>query len=138
MQSLIAPEGYMLAIAVDLTKSFFGCVRNTLGTLPMYMTRLMYCIGLLVVTLIGWVLRNWGGDNVPIEWQNCAGPCFGILAPMRVTFALAIYHLVLAILTIGVTKPNSLRGRLHNGAWLFKVRASALTNAGFVNTVSFF
>jgi hypothetical protein len=128
---VISSDGYVVSLALQFTEVVVGFVGKTLTTLPPYMTKGMYFLGLVLVMLVSWALRNWGGDSVPESWQNCAGECFGILAVIRMTFALATYHGVLFVVTSCVTTTDSLSAHIHNGWWLAKLVLLCGITAGY-------
>lgn len=55
---------------------------------------------------------------------NCAGnQCFGFAAVHRVNFALGIFHVIHAVLLIGVTNSRDKRAPIQNGFWGPKIIA---------------
>jgi len=83
-------------------------------------TRLTYSLGLFVMAIISWALRNYGGNFVPELFHLCTGTCFEYMAVFRITFGFFIYHALLCIMTFGVTTGTSERGKIQNGLWLAK------------------
>lgn len=60
-------------------------------------------------------------DYLPI---SCFGEqCYGFVSVHRINFALGIWHLILAILLIGVTKSRHPRAAIQNGYWGPKILA---------------
>lgn len=51
------------------------------------------------------------------------GRCYGELAVYRLTFSLAIFHLILAILLYNVKSSRDVRSSLQNGFWAWKIGA---------------
>ena len=45
----------------------------------------------------------------------------GFNAVYRIIFAMTVFHFILALLTIRVTRVNSFRARFNNGLWMFKL-----------------
>jgi len=60
-------------------------------------------------------LQHLTGDYMPI---NCPdGLCFGVLAVHRVNFGLGMFHLVLALMLLGVHSTRDKRSAIQNGFW---------------------
>jgi len=60
-------------------------------------------------------LQNLTLDYMKISCPN--GECYGWLAVHRINFALGMFHLLLAVLLIGVTNSKNPRANLQNGYW---------------------
>lgn len=121
----VGTQSFLSQIVLQCGGGILGLVTRSLSRTPIYMTRFLYIIGsvhhivyffpvltllrnrLLLTCLVGWALRNWGGGSLPEEFQNCEGDCFGMLATVRVAFALVIYHSVLCIFTLGARTATS-------------------------------
>jgi len=74
--------------------------------------------------LIAWILRGWSYKIltwVP-DLHLCKDQdCYGTLAVFRISFCLALFHLILAIATIGVKKYSDCRVNLQDGWWAVKL-----------------
>ncbi|KAL5604432.1 hypothetical protein BROUX41_002404 [Berkeleyomyces rouxiae] len=96
----------------------FGKCGNSIAT------RIAYAMILLVNSILAWImLTPWAVeklqhvtfDYVTITCPN--GQCHGWLAAHRVSFALGIFHLILAGLMLGVTSSKQPRAVLQNALW---------------------
>jgi len=93
-----------------------------------YVGRIMYAVMFFLFSCIAWVLRTWGKQllhKVPVL-QICDGEqgesiCFGTLAVYRVSFCLAVFHIVMCLLTIGVKTRGDFRNTVQDGFWLIKI-----------------
>lgn len=96
-------------------------------------TRIGYTILFCVNSILSWVmLTDWaikklehltfdyvhlrcsGGDN---------GQCYGFASVHRINFALGLFHLILALLLVGVHSTRNPRAKIQNGYWGPKVIA---------------
>jgi len=84
-------------------------------------TRITYAIGLLLVTIAAWILRNWGNEIIPASWQKCSGDCFNYLGVYRISMGFVLYHTFLCLFTIGITTSRYFRAKFHNGWWPVKI-----------------
>jgi len=79
----------------------------------------------LLVSTVAWVFHGWG-DKV-LHWvpqlkQFCEEPdCFGVLGVYRISFTLAAFHLLHALIMIGVTKHGDPRVSIQDGWWPLKI-----------------
>jgi hypothetical protein len=77
------------------------------------------------MSILAFILRVWGKDIlawVP-EIQACEGEnsaCYGALAVYRVSFCLAAFHAIFALIMIGVTTFGDWRTSLQDGFWGLK------------------
>ncbi|RPB23832.1 TMS membrane protein/tumor differentially expressed protein [Terfezia boudieri ATCC MYA-4762] len=93
-------------------------------------TRIVYALIFLVNSIISWVmLTPWAIkklehltlDYLPI---SCFGEqCYGFVAVHRINFALGVFHLIMALLLIGVTDSRHPRAAIQNGYWGIKIFA---------------
>ncbi|KAG8197662.1 hypothetical protein JTE90_001591 [Oedothorax gibbosus] len=96
-------------------------------------TRLMYTLFLLLGTLLMCVMLtqevqdriidNFPQYNITCITLNAGENCdllVGYIAVYRVSFAMAAFFMVMAILTIGISSSDSCRSGLHNGMWGWK------------------
>jgi len=93
-------------------------------------TRLMYVVMFFVVIVSCWVFVNWGHkfvDQVPsyiIDPMFCdVHHCFGALSVYRISFGLALFHILQSLIMIGVRRSSDCRATIQNGFWLFKLLA---------------
>ncbi|KAJ1719544.1 Membrane protein tms1 [Coemansia erecta] len=93
-------------------------------------TRISYASMFLLNSTIAYAMTtSWGIDLVKrITWGfislKCPeGLCYGTLAVHRMCFSLSVWHLVLALLTTGVSDSRHPRARLQNGLWMIKFAA---------------
>lgn len=67
------------------------------------------------------------------------GQCYGFASVHRINFALALFHVILALLLVGVHSTRNPRAKIQNGYWGIKVMAwMALIVLSFVIPDSFF
>jgi len=92
------------------------------------MTRVLYSVQLAFMALVAWLLSNiprWTKDNwlfskIP-GLKDCPEEvCYGTMAVYRISFALAVFHLVLALVLIRVRSSKDCRSNLQDGFWFFK------------------
>lgn len=110
-----------------------------LGTASMA-TRIAYAFILLINSIVSWImltpwalkkLQHMTMDHMEIR---CDGKeCHGWVAVHRINFGLGLFHLILALLLLGVRNSKDSRAALQNGFWGPKV----LVWIGFV-VMSFF
>jgi hypothetical protein len=82
----------------------------------------IYYIGFLIVSIISWVLRNYGGSALDFgAASGCTehGSC-GDLAVLRLSFGSMLFFATLTLLTLGVTEDDNPRAKIHTGFWFFK------------------
>ena len=87
-------------------------------------TRLAYAVILLVNSILAWImLTPWAIrklEHLTLDYMNfkCgSSECYGYFAVQRINFALALFHLILSILLIGVRSTKDTRSGLQNGFW---------------------
>ncbi|KAI3654221.1 hypothetical protein MP228_000940 [Amoeboaphelidium protococcarum] len=80
--------------------------------------------------IVAWVmLSDWAikalkerFDKIPFYKIDCPeGVCYGTLATYRITMALTLFHLVMALFTYGIRSTNDLRAGIQNGYWGIKL-----------------
>lgn len=93
-------------------------------------TRIAYALVLLVNSLLSWImLTDWAMkklSKLTLDYVNikCAGKeCYGWLAVHRINFALGMFHLLLAIILLGVKTSKDGRAPIQNGFWGPKIIA---------------
>jgi len=106
-------------------------------------TRGIYVFQFLVVALVAYIFSNFAHDwlkNVPVL-QQCPpdSTCFGALAVYRICFGLTAYHIVLGLLTIGVSSGSDWRVQIQDGWWPIKfICLLGITIAAFFIPNSFY
>ncbi|KAL9056971.1 MAG: hypothetical protein Q9162_002637 [Coniocarpon cinnabarinum] len=87
-------------------------------------TRIAYALILLVNSLLSWImLTEWAMkklSHLTLDYVsiNCAGKdCYGWLAVHRFNFALGAFHLLMAIILLGVKSSKDGRAPIQNGFW---------------------
>ena len=96
----------------------FGAILLTLHSWPTKIARFTYTLGFVLLALGLWALRNWGDEWLPVD--ICIGECFRYAIVYQVSLAFVIYHLLLALFTVGLRNEEPDRAIIHNGLWLFK------------------
>ncbi|KAK9468596.1 serine incorporator/TMS membrane protein [Lipomyces arxii] len=93
-------------------------------------TRIAYALIFIVNSILSWVmLTNWAVEKLEAITRNyvkvsCFGAeCTGFAAVHRVNFALAVFHLTLGIILLGVHSVRNKRADIQNGYWGPKVLA---------------
>jgi hypothetical protein len=94
------------------------------------MTRIGYALVLLVNSIISWLmLTDWAIkklEHLTLDYMtlSCAGKaCYGYVAVHRMNFALGTFHLILAVLLLGVSSSKDKRAPIQNGFWGPKILA---------------
>jgi hypothetical protein len=111
-------------------------------------TRFAYALQLLVFAFIAWLLSNlpyWVDNNawlskIPVLQTCPEEKCYGAMAVYRITFSLAVFHILLALILIGAKSNKDPRGFIQNGWWGIKflaiigimVAAFFIPNATFI------
>ncbi|KAA8905010.1 hypothetical protein TRICI_005338 [Trichomonascus ciferrii] len=93
-------------------------------------TRIGYAVLFLVNSILSWVmLTDWAIrklEHLTLDYMQikCHGEeCYGFVAVHRINFALGLFHLILALLLVGVHSTKNPRASIQNGYWGFKVFA---------------
>ncbi|KAF9353160.1 hypothetical protein BGX26_009071 [Mortierella sp. AD094] len=91
-------------------------------------TRVGYALIMLVNSLLAWImLSEWASTQLEKVTHgylklNCKdSSCYGTLGVQRIGFALALFHIILGLLLIGVHDSRSKRAAIQNGWWGPKV-----------------
>lgn len=102
----------------------FSLVANSCkGIGSSFSTRLSYALLLLFNSMLSWVmLTDWAMRKLSLvtRW-HCEGVECGFFAVYKVNFALALFHLLLGALLLGVHSTANPRARLQNGLWSAKI-----------------
>lgn len=91
-------------------------------------TRIAYAFILLINSIVSWImLTPWALkklEHLTLDYMeiHCDGKeCYGWVAVHRINFGLGLFHLILALLLIGVKSSKDTRAALQNGYWGPKV-----------------
>jgi hypothetical protein len=109
-------------------------------------TRIGYAVLFLVNSILSWImLTDWAIkklEHLTLDYMKLTclgGECYGFVAVHRINFALALFHLILACLLIGVHSSRNPRAGIQNGYWGLKIVAwMALIVITFLIPESFF
>lgn len=77
-------------------------------------TKTLYLVIFLITAIFSWIILNWGqslftwAPEISICGENNSS-CYGVLATIRITFSLTLFHLILAILFIGLKSSKDVR-----------------------------
>ncbi|KAJ5460416.1 uncharacterized protein N7458_001968 [Penicillium daleae] len=87
-------------------------------------TRIAYAIILLINSIVSWImLTPWAMkklQHLTLDYMEikCDGKeCHGWVAVHRINFGLGLFHLILALLLLGVKNSRDSRAALQNGFW---------------------
>ncbi|KAL2024004.1 hypothetical protein VTK56DRAFT_239 [Thermocarpiscus australiensis] len=93
-------------------------------------TRIAYALILLINSILSWImLTKWAIEKLQhlmldyVKITCGKGDCYGWLAVHRINFALGMFHLVLAVLMLGVRSSKNPRAAIQNGYWGPKIIA---------------
>lgn len=94
-------------------------------------TRIGYAVLLCINSIISWVmLTDWAIKKLEKLTFNyvhlrCAGggECYGFVSVHRINFALGLFHVIMALLLIGVHSTRNPRAGIQNGYWGLKIAA---------------
>lgn len=91
-------------------------------------TRIAYAFILLINSILSWImLTPWALkklQNLTLDYMEirCDGKeCHGWVAVHRINFALGLFHLIFALLLLGVKSSKDTRAAIQNGYWGPKV-----------------
>jgi len=94
---------------------------NVCGVPPKW-SAWIYYIGFLLISIISWVLRDYGGNSLDVGGASgcsASGTC-GDLAVLRLSFGSMIFFAFMGLITLGVTDVDNPRAVLHTGLWPIK------------------
>ncbi|GAM26273.1 hypothetical protein SAMD00019534_094480, partial [Acytostelium subglobosum LB1] len=100
-------------------------------------TRMLYVINFMIVSILSYLFSSYAYSwfkNIDV-FKVCShdDECYGSLVVYRLTFALAVYHILLGLVLIGVKSSENGRASIQDGYWPLKL----LFLAGFT-VVTFF
>jgi hypothetical protein len=91
-------------------------------------TRIAYALILLINSIVSWImLTDWAMKklaHLTLDYVDikCLGEqCYGYVAVQRINFALGFFHVVMALMLIGVQNSKNPRATIQNGFWLPKI-----------------
>lgn len=91
-------------------------------------TRIAYALILLVNSIVSWImLTDWAMKklaHLTLDYVDikCLGEqCYGYVAVQRINFALGFFHVIMALMLIGVQTSKDPRATIQNGFWLPKI-----------------
>ncbi|KAF2194309.1 TMS membrane protein/tumor differentially expressed protein [Zopfia rhizophila CBS 207.26] len=87
-------------------------------------TRIAYALILLVNSIVSWImLTDWAMkklSHLTLDYVDikCHGEqCYGYVAVQRINFALGFFHILMALMLIGVRSSKDGRAPIQNGFW---------------------
>jgi len=113
-------------------------------------SKMLYAFQLIFVAIISYILTQLPTWMSSQDWWRfaqyipgfigCTEPmCVGVMAPYRITFALAVFHLIFTIMFIRVKYKSDPRTAFQNGWWVIKFPLLILVGiAGFFIPNTFF
>ncbi|TVY47554.1 Membrane protein TMS1 [Lachnellula cervina] len=109
-------------------------------------TRIAYALILLVNSILSWImLTPWAIKKLQhltldyMEIKCPDGDCYGWVAIHRINFALGVFHIIMAVLLLGVNSSKNPRAAIQNGFWGPKIIAwLALIVVSFLIPEAFF
>ncbi|TVY23954.1 Membrane protein [Lachnellula hyalina] len=109
-------------------------------------TRIAYALILLVNSILSWImLTPWAIKKLQhltldyMEIKCPDGDCYGWVAIHRINFALGVFHMIMAVLLLGVNSSKNPRAAIQNGFWGPKIIAwLALIVVSFLIPEAFF
>lgn len=106
-------------------------------------TRVWYTVIFVLLGLLAWVFSMWGYEMMGwIPWPSdeaCSEEYCGVVSVYKLTFGLVVFHLLLALLLLGVQSSRNARAQLNDGWWGVKLPLVAvLVLASFCIPVSFY
>ena len=104
------------------------CVEARMLTECSIATRIAYALILLVNSIVSWImLTDWAMkklSHLTLDYVDikCLGEeCYGYVAVQRINFALGFFHVLMALMLIGVQTSKDPRATIQNGFWLPKI-----------------
>lgn len=93
-------------------------------------TRIAYALILLINSIFAWImLTPWAIEklqHLTLDYMKISCPpggCYGFVAVHRINFALGVFHLLLALILLGVNNSKNPRAAIQNGFWGPKIIA---------------
>lgn len=96
-------------------------------------TRIGYAVLFCVNSILSWVmLTDWAIkklEHLTLDYVHIScgegKECYGFVSVHRINFALGLFHLIMALLLIGVHSTRNPRAGIQNGYWSLKIMAWA-------------
>ncbi|TPX43303.1 hypothetical protein SeMB42_g04766 [Synchytrium endobioticum] len=99
-------------------------------------TRIWYCLGFILATGVAWLLEVQGSSIFRSSpTMECDAICWNYLAVARISFGMALYHLLLSLILAGVSSSQDPRSKVQNGMWPIKflLFSGTITGCFFIN-----
>lgn len=87
-------------------------------------TRIAYALILLINSIVSWImLTDWAMkklSKLTLDYVDikCHGEqCYGFVAVQRINFALGFFHVLMALMLVGVRSSKDGRAKIQNGFW---------------------
>lgn len=91
-------------------------------------TRIAYALILLINSIVSWImLTDWAMkklSKLTLDYVDikCHGEqCYGFVAVQRINFALGFFHVLMALMLVGVRSSKDGRAKIQNGFWAPKI-----------------
>lgn len=123
--------GSLISLPITMGSSFLasclgGCCSNMLSKLfnsvgsSSLGTRLLYAAALLINSVISWISMSANKTYLwPDKTCTSTGEC-GFFTVHRLNFALGVFHVIMAIILVGVKSTKDSRASLQNSWWSLK------------------
>jgi len=124
-------------IASCAASAMCSCLGSSTPCKKSIFTRIAYVAVFAVISFLAFVMKMWGSTIIswiPVnaiqdQYSKCSlayntttvDSCIGSLAAIRVAFALALFHLILAVVMIGVRSSKDPRSVIQDGWWGLKL-----------------
>jgi len=99
--------------------------------------RIVYSVFFFVTAILAWAVHTWGTASrlhwLPKLKEGCDQNdlCYETEAVYRISATVAVFHLLMALLMIGVRKKGDIRHSIQDGWWGLKLLLMAGTGVGF-------
>jgi hypothetical protein len=104
------------------------CIHVVVLTRNSIATRIAYALILLINSIVSWImLTDWAMkklSHLTLDYVDikCHGEqCYGYVAVQRINFALGFFHVLMALMLIGVRSSKDGRAPIQNGFWAPKI-----------------
>lgn len=87
-------------------------------------TRVLYTIIFFVLSVIAWIFSLYGYDminKIPFVGDSCNEGTCGTFSVYKITFALFLFHGILAVFFIGLKNTKDIRAQINDGWWPIKI-----------------
>jgi len=112
-------------------------------------SRIIYSVIFFLISFVAWILGSWAKNIlqwVPVlksctETDGSEGQvlCYGTLAVYRISFVLALFHGIMALIMIGVSRKIDCRNSIQDGWWGIKaiLLLGGIVGAFFIPNIFF-